>query len=73
MCLVLFLFTSSFEKSLCRVLRLFGSLLGCVQSAESWFSLPRFLFLAFLFGSFLRVSLFMAPFVLVRANHVSCP
>lgn len=42
-------------KSLsCRVLRLIGSLLGCVQSAESWVFSPRFLFVAFLFDSFLE-------------------
>lgn len=64
-----FLFTSQFEKSLCRVLRLIGSL--------AVFSLPSLgfssvLFLAFLFGSFLE-SLIHGTNLFLRANHVSCP
>ena len=44
----------SLKSFSCRILRLVDLLLGCVQSAESWFVSPRFLFLAFLFDSFLE-------------------
>lgn len=52
----LFLFASQFEKFLmtCLDAQCAGSFFGCVQSADSSFPLRRFLFLTFLFDSFLH-------------------
>ena len=54
----------SLKSFSCRILRLVDSLLGCVQSTESWFFFPRFLFLAFLFDSFLESLCSQYQFVL---------